>query len=69
MISLSSGGAQPNISQGIIQNLQIPLPPLSVQQEIVGRITHEQSLVDANKELITIFTVKIKQVIDGIWHA
>ncbi len=46
MISLSSGGAQPNISQGIIRNLEIPLPPLSIQEEIVAEVKRYQAVID-----------------------
>ena len=34
----SFGGAQPNISQEIIRNLDVPLPPLLEQHRIVGRV-------------------------------
>ncbi len=34
MIERSTGGAQPNISQDIIRNLEIPLPPLPEQRRI-----------------------------------
>ncbi len=33
-----AGGAQPNISQSILRELQIPLPPLPEQQKIVQKI-------------------------------
>jgi len=35
LVSRGAGGAQPNISQTIIRNLKIPLPPLAVQERIV----------------------------------
>lgn len=35
LIEKSTGGAQPNISQTIIRDLEIPLPPLAEQQRIV----------------------------------
>ena len=34
----AAGGAQPNISQGIIKNTYIPLIPLSLQQEFAAKI-------------------------------
>jgi type I restriction enzyme M protein len=39
-----------------------------VQQEIVARIEREQSLVNSNKELITIFEAKIKDEINKLWE-
>ena len=38
LVAQAVGGAQPNISQIKIKALQIPLPPLSVQKEIVARL-------------------------------
>ncbi len=38
LIAQGTGGAQPNISQTILKNLPIPLPPLPTQRAIVTRI-------------------------------
>ncbi|MBR5643030.1 MAG: restriction endonuclease subunit S [Salinivirgaceae bacterium] len=38
LIAQGTGGAQPNISQTILKNLSIPLPPLATQHQIVSRI-------------------------------
>jgi len=38
LVRLAGGGAQPNISQKIIRDIQIPLPPLEVQNEIVAEV-------------------------------
>ena len=38
LIAQGTGGAQPNISQTILKNLPIPLPPLPIQHQIVARI-------------------------------
>jgi restriction endonuclease S subunit len=38
LVKLSRGGAQKNISQQIIKSLKIPLPPISVQEEVVMEI-------------------------------
>ena len=50
-----------------MKELSLPIPPLEVQQEIVARLEREQSLVNANKELITIFEAKIKDEINKLW--
>jgi type I restriction enzyme M protein len=68
MVSISSGGAQPNISQTIIRQLEIPLPPLEVQREIVARIERERSIVEGNRELIRIYEEKVKKVIERVWE-
>ena len=38
LIAQGTGGAQPNISQTILKNLPVPLPPLPTQRLIVSRI-------------------------------
>lgn len=57
-----------SINQSSLKSIKIPLPPLEVQQEIVARIEREQSLVNSNKELITIFEAKIKAEINKLWE-
>lgn len=68
MISFSGGGAQPNISQGVIRNLEIPLPPLTIQKQIVDKIEAERALVESTKKLIEIYEQKTKEAITKLWE-
>ena len=45
-IAKGGGGAQPNISKEIIVNTEIPLPPLSEQEQIVAEIERWFALID-----------------------
>ena len=64
----SIGGLTRYLTLPMITSLQLPLPPLEVQQQIVARIEREQELVNANKELIKIFEQKIKDEIGKLWE-
>lgn len=52
LIELSIGGAQPNISQGILNSFLLPLPPLPEQLRIVARIEALFSRLDAGVEAL-----------------
>ena len=67
IISFAGGGAQPNISQGVIRNLEIPFPPLEIQKQIVEKIEAERVLVESTKKLIEIYEQKIKETIVKLW--
>lgn len=67
MINRMEKGAYPSINQKDVQELKIPLPPLSVQKEIVAQIEAEQEIVNANKKLIAIYEKKIKDKIGEVW--
>jgi restriction endonuclease S subunit len=66
-IGLKTGSALKRIILVNIKKINIPLPPLDVQKEIVARIEEEQKLVDANKKLIELFEGKIKEKIAEVW--
>lgn len=60
LVSLSTGGAQPNISQAIIKNLKIPVPPIHIQQEIVEEIESYQKIIDGAKQIVDNYKPTIK---------
>jgi type I restriction enzyme S subunit len=48
-IAAGKGGAQPNISQGVVKSWQIPLPPIDEQQQIINEIDSQlEHLAQAN---------------------
>ncbi|MBK7098574.1 MAG: N-6 DNA methylase [Sphingobacteriales bacterium] len=65
---VSKGGAQEFISLTALREFPIPLPDLSIQEEIVSQIEKEQQLVNASKELIKIYEQKIKDEINKLWE-
>jgi len=67
-IRLSAGGAQPNISQNIIRNLEIPDISIETQKQIVERIESERTLVEGNKKLIEIYEQKTKDILAKLWE-
>lgn len=46
LIDQAVGGAQPNISQSILRELMVPVPPIDVQREIVAEIEKQFSRLD-----------------------
>ena len=61
------GVTMKNLNQGILSSIQIPLPPLAIQQAIVAEIEGEQTLVAANRELIARFEQKIQATLARVW--
>lgn len=65
--NVGAAGSMPNINQGIVESIPIPLPPLPTQRAIVAEIEAEQALVNANRELIRRMEATIKAAIDRVW--
>jgi type I restriction enzyme M protein len=59
--------AQKNINIEILKTVEIPLPPLGMQQAIVAEIEAEQALVGANRELVARFEQKIQGTLARVW--
>lgn len=60
-------GAYPSINQNDVNNLEIALPPIEIQNQIVSQIEEEQEIVNGNKRLIEIYEQKIKDRIAKVW--
>ena len=58
LLRMSVGGAQPNISQGIIKNLDIPLPPIEIQEEIVKELDGYQAVIDGAQKVVDSYIPK-----------
>lgn len=55
------------VNRDYVKSIKIPLPQIEIQQKIVSQIENEQKLVNANKELISIYEQKIKDRIGKVW--
>lgn len=49
---LVSGGGQPQFNGNALKNIKIPLPPLTIQQQIVNEIEGYQQVIDGAKQVI-----------------
>ena len=47
LLFLGDGGGQPNISQEDVRSLQIPIPPLLEQEQIVAYLDRKTTLIDS----------------------
>jgi type I restriction enzyme M protein len=56
-------GGQPSLSQSSIYEIEIPLPPLEIQQQIVAEIEGYQKIIDGAKQVVNHYkpTITIKQ--------
>ena len=52
-----------------LKDVQIPVPPLDVQREIVARIEEEAQIIAANRRLIALYDAKIRAALAAVWVA
>lgn len=65
-ISRSKSGTVTNLHLVDIKTIKIPVPPLDIQQAIVANIDVQRKWVEGCRELIAIYEVKIKNVINKV---
>ena len=61
LIDLSVGGAQPNISQGVIRAFHFPLAPLAEQRRIVAAIETQLTRLDAGVAALKAAQARLKR--------
>ena len=69
MDMLASGGTFKEISKSLFCQLQIPLPPLEVQREIVAEIKGYQKAIDTHHQHIRDLESSIQTTISDVWQA
>ena len=62
-----TGSAQPKLNQKNLNSIMIPCPHIEIRKNIIKKIESEQKIINANKELITIFENKIRDKIADVW--
>jgi restriction endonuclease S subunit len=66
--NVATGGVVRNLNSELVRNVEIPLPPLETQKQIVAQIEAERTLVESSKQLIQIYQQKTKTTIAKLWE-
>lgn len=61
------GSTVKNLKSETVRSVEIPLPPLKVQEEIVAEIEKEENAIEECKKLIELHKEKINTKIQSIW--
>ncbi len=64
----TDGVSQSNINAQLLAKLEIHLPPIDIQKQIVEKIEAERALVESTKKLIAIYEQKTKEVVAKLWN-
>lgn len=62
-----AGVRQQNLNKGFICNINIPIPPIEKQKEIVSKVEEERIIIEECKKLIELHQEKINTKIQSIW--
>jgi type I restriction enzyme M protein len=65
--TVGQGASIRNLSQAILNQIRVPIPPLAIQKAIVSEMETEQALVAANRELVACFEKKIQTTLGRVW--
>jgi type I restriction enzyme M protein len=62
-----TSGSMKNIAKPQFLSVQIPLPPLEVQHQIVAEIEGYQKMIEEHRKAIDELEQQIKQTVDKVW--
>ena len=60
---------QANFNAEELKGIQIPLPPIHIQQEIVEQLEAERKIIEFQKNIIAILEKKIQNRLDELWQS
>ena len=66
---ISQGSTIQGVTKRQLAKIQIPLPPLEVQREIVAEIEGYQKVIDGARAMIQENELNIQYAIDKVWKA
>ena len=66
--NLHGGVGLVHITKENLGKINIPLPPLDIQEAIVAEIDGYQKIIDEDKEHIKVFEQKIKDKVSEVWR-
>lgn len=64
---MTGTAGQQRVDINYVKQYQIPVPPLDEQKKFLDEIHSEQALIEPSKEVIRIFSTKIKARVKEIW--
>ncbi|MFH9573055.1 restriction endonuclease subunit S [Streptomyces sp. NPDC017454] len=65
----ASGGNQPALNKGKIENLKIPIPPLGVQRDIVARVQELEEDLRGLREAVAVGWARASRLRNALLHA
>jgi type I restriction enzyme S subunit len=68
LLSLKQGATLQQFTIKQLSSFEIPLPPLTIQKQIVEKIEAERTLVESAQKLIAIYDQKTKETIAKLWE-
>jgi len=66
--ALASGGTFKEISKTNFERIDIPLPEINQQKQIIRQIESALEILNLNKQLVEIYREKINKKLDEIWN-
>ena len=64
---MTGTAGQQRIDIDYVKQYRIPVPSLEVQREFLDKIRYEKSLVEPSKQIVNVFSGKIKLRINEVW--
>lgn len=66
LVNAISGARLPRVSTNQILGIEIPVPKIATQKQLVSEMEEQEDIINANKKLIRIMEKKIDEVLAGL---